>query len=135
MLIAKKIALAALGTMLLATPGHAGCKINLSVKNDENRSIKILNANNNDTSVRSNFGTWRDLRRGGWYSNSSLVTIGVGATKTDVYEAGFSCNSYRRFRIEYRCGSSNKSRVQYYPSATGWTRSQSLTVSLDGLNC
>ena len=116
---------------LMSIPGlaSAGCKINLSVQAPGDTNIRVFNWGN--SAVKSKGGVWRNLRFGQWISNKIMArSISAGGTFSDVYNASFGCSKKRRYRISYQCGPNREEKAYYYPSTSGWTTKQSLTINL-----
>lgn len=132
----KVAAIALVASAALAGVAQAQCRVNVAVQNAESGRIEIMNGRADDTSVRTNPGTWRDLRRGGWFDDRPVVRLRAGRTVSDVFSAAFNCNAQRRYRVEYRCANgSGASRVVYFPGPTSFTTRQDVTVRLSGLGC
>lgn len=122
------LALAVLAPSVL----FAGCDINLNVKNTGNYKLDVSSY---FSKAKIKGGSYRRLKNGLWFSSGK--TVKAGATEGDVYKATFGCSKKRRYKIYYYCrdGSQNGNAfTEYYPSTTGWTTSQTLTVSLPRCN-
>lgn len=110
----------------------AGCKINVFIKNTGNYSLDVSNFTSL-TGVKTKMGVYRGLHKGYWFSSDDWVEVDAGARKGDDYAADFGCNKKRRYRIKYYCrgGAQNGSSfTKYYPSTSGWTEKQSLTIKV-----
>lgn len=127
----RSASLAVVAVFVLTGAAQAGCKINLTLVNDDSRTYRIFNDSHNDTSVKTKGGVWRDLRKGHWFGGMTSIDVGSGADISDVYEATFGCSKKRRFRIDYRCASGGNKRVTYYPGPNSWTERQDVTIHLD----
>lgn len=113
------------GLVLPTSQAHAGCDINVSVRNADSAEFDIRPS---IQKVKIKGGTWRRLDKGYWGSGNRFE-VDAGETYTDVYQAGFGCNKKRRYRFWIDCPDGSHRSV-YYPSANGWTERQSFTASL-----
>ena len=113
--------------------GHAKCKINLTVKNTSKKNeVRVQNSYFSGSEVRVKRGTWKKLYKLRWVGKDFYVK--PGATKSDVVEAKMKCSAQRRYMIRYACISKTHTgeKVVYYPSSTGYTTRQTLTINLTG---
>ena len=119
-------------TLLIASySAQAGCRINLSVQNTSNSTVRVNNDYFlNESSVRNPAGSWRALEKGKWHDGQYQLILNPGVKKSDVYQAAFKCNKKRRYRIAYKCGQ-NGNRTKYYPSSTGWTKRTDVKIFLN----
>ena len=130
-----------MGAILLSSPNsYAGCKINLFVKNVSNQDLIVHNYHSisgiwRDSAVLSKHGVkWRALSRGYWMKDHWLggeFTLRSEETLGDQYGATFGCKAKRRYRINFSCeGDYNMVFTKYYPSSTGWSKSQNITIEV-----
>lgn len=113
-------------------PAEANCQINVFVKNAGNARLRVHNSTD-FTGVKSKGGMWRGLNKGHWFIGEDTIILDPRKTKGTKYFAKFRCGAKRRYRISYYCqaGVNNrKSFSDYYPSSTGWTTNQTVTISL-----
>ena len=132
-----------IGTILLSSiNGYGGCKINVFVHNSSEQDIRVHNAHSvsgiwKESAVKSKRGSWRALSRGHWMNGTFVgghFILRKKETLGDQYTATFGCKGKRRYRIMYTCGPDNIAFTKYYPSPTGWTKSQNITIKL-GSEC
>lgn len=130
--------------LLPAHRAHAGCQINIYVKNTGSARLKVYNKwahlPSDESSVKIKMGTWRGLYTGGWWPGytpgstpSERFELDPGQQDGDNYRATFNCGAKRRYKIPYSCTEgkyANRSFTKYYPSETGWTDKQSVTIQL-----
>ncbi len=121
--------------VLPATQALAGCRINLYVKNTGKTTVDVKNDHwgGDDTAVKIKLGTWKNLHLSGWFYDDDKFSLDPIEKKGEEFRADFNCGSKRRYKVRYTC-QSGKYRgsefTDYYPSSTGWTEKQSVTVSL-----
>lgn len=112
---------------------EAGCRINLSVKNGGEAKLSVQNVRS-ETGVKTKGGHWRALKTGSWLNAQLSIDLVPGQKVGSDYKAALGCALKRRYRIRYACkAGANKHRqfTKYYPSATGLTGKQTLTITLD----
>ncbi len=120
---------------LPATKALAGCQLNVFVKNTGHASLEVNNeySGGYHTSVKIKLGKWKDLRAGDWFFYEDDIGLDPTEKKGNAFRGEFNCGAKRRYKIRYAClGGENRgnSYTDYYPSATGWTKQQSVTVNL-----
>ncbi len=117
------------------TDVFAGCQLNVYVKNTGKESLNVKNGIlfGDDSSVKIKLGTWRNFITGGWLDDGYEFGLDSGQKKGDGFRADFNCGAKRRYKVRYTC-QEGKYRgslfTDYYPSPTGWTDKQSVTVNL-----
>lgn len=131
----KKLLL--VGILFLGTLTYAGCNINLLYKNVSDKNILIhKHDKNHSTAIKSKNGTWKRLANRSWIpyiSNHSIHMIVRSNEKIGTtYKATFGCNAKRRYRIVYSCGNGGVF-TKYYPSSSGWTKNQTVTIPVGEL--
>ncbi len=110
--------LAALGTLGLGT-AHAGCKIEIDVKNDTGHTISV---DWRDSKVKIKNGVWKKL-------GTNSQTIKKDKTKSHSYNATFGCNKQRQYKIYWSGG--GEDGWEYFPSTSGFTERQSFKVTAE----
>ncbi len=120
---------------LSGTKVFAGCQLNVYVKNTGKDSLKVKNGVlfGDDSSVKIKLGTWRNLITGGWLDDDLEFRLDSGQKKGDGFRADFNCGAKRRYKVRYTCQGGKHSGslfTDYYPSPTGWTEKQSVTIKL-----
>ncbi len=122
--------------VLPVKPALAGCQLNIFIKNTGNASLEVNNeySGGYHTSVKIKFGKWKDLRAGDWFFYEDGLELDPTGKMGDVFRGDFNCGAKRRYKFRYSCqGGDNRGRsfTDYYPSSTGWTKQQSVTVNLE----
>ena len=111
------LAVAVAGALTLgASSAHAGCKIEIDVKNSTGHTITV---NWKSSKVKVKNGIFKKL-------GTNSQTIGKGATKSHSYNADFGCNKKRQYKVYWSGG--GEDGWEYYPSTSGFTEKQSFTV-------
>lgn len=113
---------------LAAGSAEAGCQIQISVQNVSNvRDADVRGE------AKSKGGSWRKMHKGNWGSRYGSE-IHPGRTMTDIYSAAFGCGKKRRYKFVFQCQRPNSSIgpfvTKYYPSRTGWTQEQQISLSV-----
>jgi hypothetical protein len=112
-----------LGTLSAVEPVAAGCSINVKfVNNDPDKAyIYTYNAR---SKIRG--GWWKDL-------NGPYLEIPANSQKSHTFELSLGCNHDRRYKfpVNETIGARVNTVWYYKPSATGYTRSTSLTVKIN----
>ncbi len=113
----------------------AGCNFNVYVENTGSALIDVKNENSGGyhSSVKVKLGTWKDLRKGDWFYYEDDIALSPDEKRGDAYRGEFNCGAKRRYKVRYTCQEGKdrgKSFTEYFPSSTGWTKNQSLTVRL-----
>ena len=125
--------LLALTIALTSYSAQAGCKINLDAINPTGTKATVITDGTYKSKVKNKGGSYRSLKRGGWFDSYPAVRVHAGDTMSDTYNAAFNCNKNRRYEIYYYCGNTNSYSTRkraYYPSRTGWTKSTNIKVHL-----
>ncbi|MEZ5730493.1 MAG: hypothetical protein R3E48_22490 [Burkholderiaceae bacterium] len=104
---------------------HAGCKINLTLKNTGRGPVVVKSSDNaqGSSAVKSRNGLWT------WIGLSS-TPIQPGGQAHSVQSLTFGCGAKRRYRIIYECADGTQ-RTQYFPAVDKWTTQQDYTMSID----
>lgn len=107
-------------TMFLGlTPAaNAGCSLTIRVKNTGNATFTV---NWSDSKLKVKGGLWAKIRDG-------RESVAPGKIVSTTYQALFNCGTNRRYQIVTEKGGSVK--TTYYPSSSGWTTSQTVTVNI-----
>lgn len=102
-----------------AQDAHAGCKLNLTIKNTTGSTIEV-----GKHRVKVKGGTWAKIV-------TQKETLRDGESVLHTWNATFKCSARRRYEFTYRIRNSenpgNLYTARYYPDASGWTTQQSFT--------
>lgn len=96
---------------------HAGCKIEIDVKNSTGHQISV---DWKSSKVKIKNGVFKKL-------GTNSQTIANGATKSHSYNADFGCGKQRQYKVYWSGG--GEDGWEYYPSTTGFTTKQSFKVT------
>ena len=116
------VAVTALGA---AQPVAAGCSVNVKFVNREATQSKVDEHESKSKAVNPFFfliSAWKRL-------GDKTINVPANGEKTRTYKTDFSCSWPKRFKFVVKNGGSTK--TIYKPSSTGYTSSQSLTVTID----
>lgn len=117
--------LIAVGVLGSAQPVAAGCSVNVKFVNRESTQSKVDEHESKSKAANPFFlmiSTWKRL-------GDTTINVPANGEKTRTYKTDFSCSWPKRFKFLVKNGGSTK--TIYKPSSTGWTSSQSLTVTID----
>jgi len=125
-----RVAVVALATVA-GGAAHAGCKINLTLKNTGRGAVDVWarDTAQGSSAVKSRNGLWSALGLPGAYPHGRAKIAAGGQART-LLHATFSCGAKRRYRIIYECADGTQ-RTQYFPAVDKWTTQQDYTMSID----
>lgn len=116
--LAVGMAMFAVGFLGLTPIANAGCSLTIKVKNTGNATFTV---NWSESKVKVKGGLWTKLKDG-------RESVAPGKTVSTTYQALFNCGANRRYQIRTEKGGSEK--TTYYPSSSGWTTQQTVTVNI-----
>jgi len=104
-----------LGLIFAPKYAMAGCDIKIDIKNDSGSEVLLPSISTNNSAVKIDQGSWRDLSKGaqsGWLKEITLfgkgrVIIENTYTASGQYSSVLGCDKARLYKIDYQCSQFN----------------------------
>ena len=129
--------------LLTTLSAHAGnCKINFKIKNISPYGVSVKAQHSADgrllkeTAFKRKGFLWRAVGKAQWEpaadgAYGQVIDLPPNQIVGGTLKAPAKCKRKRRYRVMYRCHNGTQGvYTKYYPSASGWTKKQSVTVNI-----